>query len=78
VFHFTGDNIDSHVEGYIDGPVRIVRRNNAALRLGQLLSLSEIRSDQLFCPQFSQEPVNPSFGLLTEEAYLLLAAEYYG
>lgn len=77
-FHFTEENITGHVEGYIDGPVRIVRRTVAALRLGELVSVSELRSDQFFYPYHSEVPVSLSLGVLTEKASLLLAADYHG
>lgn len=78
VFRFTENDIHGYVEGYIDGPVRIVRRTSATLRLGPLVSISGIRGEQFFYPQHSQVPVGLSLGLFTETASLLLTADYHG
>ena len=43
VFRFNENDIDGYVEGYIAGPVRMVRRTNATLRLGALVAVSGIR-----------------------------------
>jgi hypothetical protein len=78
VSRFTENDIDGYVEGYIDGPVRIVRRTNATLRLGSVVSFSGIRGEQFFYPQHSQVPVGLSLGFFTEKASLLLTADYHG
>jgi hypothetical protein len=78
VFRFTENDIDGYVEGYIDGPVRIVRHTNATLRLSPLVTISDIRGEQFFYPQHSQVPVGLSLGFLTAKASLLLSADYHG
>ncbi len=78
LFRFTENDIDGYVEGYIDGPVRIVRRTNATLRLGPLAAISGIRGEQYFYPQHSEVPVGLSLGVLTAKASLLLTADYHG
>lgn len=74
---FTEDDLAGHVEGYIDGPVRVIRRTLATLRLGGLVPVSELRGDQLFYPRHSVVPVNLSLGLWAQQASLLLAADYH-
>jgi hypothetical protein len=78
VFDFTENDIDGYVEGYIDGPVRIVRRTNARLRLSPLVSIGGIRSEQFFYPHHSEVPVGLSLGFFTAKVSLLLSADYHG
>jgi hypothetical protein len=78
VFRFNENDIDGYVEGWIAGPVRIVRRTNATLRLGALVAVSGIRGEQFFYPQHSEVPVGLSLGLFTTRASLLLSADYHG
>lgn len=74
---FTENDLAGEVEGYIDGPVRIVRRTVAALRLGGLVPVSQLRGEQYFYPHHSVVPVNLSLGMWTQKVSLLLAADYF-
>jgi hypothetical protein len=78
VFRFNENDIDGYVEGYIAGPVRIVRRTNATLRLGTLVAVSGIRGEQFFYPRHSEVPVGVSLGFFTAKTSLLLSADYHG
>ena len=48
--YFNENNIQGHIDGYIDGPVRIVKRNSASLYFGAVFSSPEIHCDQYFYP----------------------------
>ena len=78
VFRFNENDIDGYVEGWIAGPVRIVRRTNATLRLGALVAVSGIRGEQFFYPQHSEVPVGLSLGFFTAKASFLMSADYHG
>ncbi len=76
-FKFTENDINGYVYGYINGPVRVVRRTVASLRFGLLLSSSAVRCDQLFYPYHSEIPVRLPANFLVHSALLLVAADYH-
>lgn len=76
-FHFNEQNIRGRVDGYINGPVRVVKRNLARLNFGILFSSPEINCDQYFYAHYSEIPVNLSFNIFIDQVSLLLAADYH-
>jgi hypothetical protein len=74
---FNENNIHGHIDGYINGPVRVVKRNSASLRFGLVFSSPEIHCDQYFYVNHSEIPVNLPFNILMDRASLLLAADYH-
>jgi hypothetical protein len=76
-FNFNENNIYGHIDGYIDGPVRVVKRNSAALRFGPFFSSPETHCDQLFYLHHSEIPVRLPFNILMDRASLLMTADYH-
>ena len=75
--YFNENDIRGHVDGYIDGPVRVVKRNLASLRFGLIFSSPEIHCDQFFYPHHSKIPIRLPFNFLIDQVSLLLAADYH-
>jgi hypothetical protein len=75
-FRFTENNIEGYVYGYTNGPVRVVRRTIASLRLGPVSS-STIACDQIFYPDHSEIPVRLPVNFFLHSASLHIAADYH-
>jgi hypothetical protein len=76
-FSFTENDIDGYVYGYINGPVRVVRRTVASVHFGPLLSSSAVGCDQFFYPYHSEIPVRLPVNFLVRSASLWVAADYH-
>lgn len=76
-FSFTENDIEGYVYGYINGPVRVVRRTVASLRFGLLLSSPTVRCDQFFYPYHSEIPVRLPVNFMVHNASLIVAADYH-
>ncbi len=74
---FTEEDIHGHTEGYIAGPVRIIRRNIAHLSLaGGLLSSSEVTCDHFYYPRHAEIPVCLSIGFPVKQVFMTLTTDY--
>jgi hypothetical protein len=74
---FTEEDIHGHTEGYIAGPVRIIRRNIAHLSLaGGLLSSSEVTCDHYYYPRHAEVPVCLSIGFPVKQVSMTLTTDY--
>jgi len=76
-FSFTENDIEGYVYGYIDGPVRVIRRTVASMRISLLLSSSTVACDQFFYPYHSEIPVRLPVNFLVHSASLLVEADYH-
>jgi hypothetical protein len=76
-FSFTEDDIEGYVYGYIDGPVRVVRRAVATLHFGPFFSSPTVGCDQFFYPYHSEIPVRLPVNFLVHSVSLLVAADYH-
>jgi hypothetical protein len=75
--YFNENNIQGHIDGYIDGPVRVVKRNSASLYFGAVFSSPEIHCDQYFYLHHSEIPVRLPFNIFMNRVSLLMAADYH-
>ena len=74
---FTEEDIHGHTEGYIVGPVRIIRRNIAYLSLaGGLLSTSEVTCDHFYYPRHAEVPVCLSIRFPVKQVSMTLTTDY--
>jgi hypothetical protein len=74
---FTEEDIHGYTEGYIAGPVRIIRRNIAHLALaGGLLSSSEVTCDHFYYPLYAEVPVCLSIGFPVKQVSMTLTTDY--
>jgi hypothetical protein len=74
---FTEEDIHGYTEGYIAGPVRIIRRNIAHLELaGGLLSSSEVTCDHFYYPRHAEIPVCLSIRFPVKQVSMTLTTDY--
>jgi hypothetical protein len=74
---FDEDDIHGHTEGYIAGPVRIVKRNIARLSLaGGLLRAPEVTCDNFYYPHHAEIPVCLSTGFPVKQIQMTLTTDY--
>jgi hypothetical protein len=74
---FDEDDIQGHTEGYIAGPVRIVKRNIARLSLaGGLLNAPEVTCDNFYYPHHAEIPVCLSTGFPVKQIQMTLTTDY--
>jgi hypothetical protein len=75
--HFTEENIHGYTEGYIAGPVRIIRRNIARLTLlGGLLETSEVTCDHFYYARHAEVPVCLSIRFPVKQVSMTLTTDY--
>jgi len=75
--YFNENDIRGHIDGYINGPVRVVKRDSVSLHFGLVFSSPEIHCDQFFYPHHSEIPVNLPVNFLIDRISLLLVADYH-
>jgi hypothetical protein len=74
---FDEDDIHGHTEGYIKGPVRIVKRNIARLSLvSGLLNAPEVTCDNFYYPHHAEIPVCLSTGFPVKQIQMTLTTDY--
>jgi len=74
---FTEEDIHGHTEGYIAGPVRIIRRNIAHLTLaGGLLASSEVTCDHYYYARLAEIPVCLSIRFPVKQVSMTLTTDY--
>lgn len=74
---FTEEDIHGYTEGYIAGPVRIIRRNIAHLALfGGLLNSSEVTCDHFYYPRHAEIPVCLSIRFPVRQVSMTLTTDY--
>jgi hypothetical protein len=74
---FTEEDIHGHTEGYIAGPVRIIRRNIAHLTLaGGLLTSSEVTCDHFYYARHAEVPVCLSIRFPVKQVSMTLTTDY--
>jgi hypothetical protein len=74
---FTEEDIHGYTEGYIAGPVRIIRRNIAHLTLaGGLLNTSEVTCDHFYYPRHAEVPVCLSIRFPVKQVSMTLTTDY--
>jgi hypothetical protein len=74
---FTEEDIHGHTEGYLAGPVRIIRRNIAYLSLaGGLLNSSEVTCDHFYYPRHAEVPVCLSIRFPVKQVSMTLTTDY--
>jgi hypothetical protein len=74
---FTEEDIHGYTEGYIAGPVRIIRRNIAHLSLaGGLLSSSEVTCDHFYYARHAEIPVCLSIRFPVKRVSMTLTTDY--
>ena len=74
---FDEDDIHGHTQGYIAGPVRIVKRNIARLSLaGGLLNAPEVTCDNFYYPHHAEIPVCLSTGFPVKQIQMTLTTDY--
>jgi hypothetical protein len=74
---FTEEDIHGYTEGYLAGPVRIIRRNIAYLSLaGGLLSSSDVTCDHFYYPRHAEVPVCLSIRFPVKQVSMTLTTDY--
>lgn len=74
---FTEEDIHGYTEGYIAGPVRIIRRNIAHLTLaGGLLETSEVTCDHFYYARHAEIPVCLSIRFPVKQVSMTLTTDY--
>jgi hypothetical protein len=74
---FTEEDIHGYTEGYIAGPVRIIRRNIAHLTLaGGLLNTSEVTCDHFYYARHAEIPVCLSIRFPVKKVSMTLTTDY--
>jgi hypothetical protein len=74
---FTEEDIHGHTEGYIAGPVRIIRRSIAYITLaGGLLSSSEVTCDHYYYARHAEVPVCLSIRFPVRQVSMTLTTDY--
>jgi hypothetical protein len=74
---FDEEDIHGHTEGYIAGPVRIVKRNIARLSLaGGLMTAPEVTCDNFYYPHHAEIPVCLSTGFPVRQIQMTLTTDY--
>jgi hypothetical protein len=74
---FTEEDIHGYTEGYIAGPVRIIRRNIAHLSLaGGLLNTSEVTCDHFYYARHAEVPVCLSIRFPVKQVSMTLTTDY--
>jgi hypothetical protein len=74
---FTEEDIHGYTEGYIAGPVRIIRRNIAHLSLaGGLLNTSEVTCDHFYYARHAEVPVCLSIHFPVKQVSMTLTTDY--
>jgi hypothetical protein len=74
---FTEEDIHGHTEGYIAGPVRIIRRNIAHLTLaGGLIETSEVTCDHFYYRRHAEVPVCLSIRFPVKQVSMTLTTDY--
>ncbi len=74
--HFNEEDIHGHVEGCIAGPVRIIKRNIAHLKVGKLLRTPEVSCDHFYYPSHAEVPVCLSMRFPVVSTSMRLTADY--
>jgi hypothetical protein len=74
---FTEEDIHGYTEGYVAGPVRIIRRNIAHLTLaGGLLNTSEVTCDHFYYARHAEIPVCLSIRFPVKQVSMTLTTDY--
>jgi hypothetical protein len=74
---FDEEDIQGYTEGYIAGPVRIVKRNIARLKLGAgLVNAPEVTCDNFYYPHHAEIPVCLSTGFPVKRIEMTLTTDY--
>jgi hypothetical protein len=74
---FTEEDIHGYTEGYVAGPVRIIRRNIAHLALaGGLLNTSEVTCDHFYYARHAEIPVCLSIRFPVKQVSMTLTTDY--
>jgi hypothetical protein len=74
---FTEEDIHGYTEGYIAGPVRIIRRNIAYITLaGGLLNSSEVTCDHYYYARHAEVPVCLSIRFPVKQVSMTLTTDY--
>lgn len=74
---FTEEDIHGYTEGYIAGPVRIIRRNIAHLAIfGGLLNSSEVTCDHFYYPRHAEIPVCLAIRFPVRQVSMTLTTDY--
>jgi hypothetical protein len=75
--NFTEEEIHGYTEGYIVGPVRIIRRNIAHLSLASgLLNTSEVTCDHFYYARYAEIPVCLSIRFPVKQVSMTLTTDY--
>jgi hypothetical protein len=75
---FNEEDIHGHVEGYIAGPVRIVKRSVAFLDLGMGLCSPEVKCDHFYYPEYAQVPTCLAMRFPVKQCTMQLSVDYTG
>ena len=74
---FTEEDIHGYTEGYIAGPVRIIRRNIAHLSIaGGLLNTTEVTCDHFYYARHAEIPVCLSIRFPVKQVSMTLTTDY--
>ena len=74
---FTEEDIHGYTEGYIEGPVRIIKRNIAYLSLsGGLVTTRDLTCDHFYYPRHVEIPVCVSIRFPVKEVAMTLTTDY--
>jgi len=76
--NFTADDIHGHTEGYIAGPVRIVKRNIAHIDVARVIQTPEVTCEHYYYPRYAQIPVCITIRFPAKRVSMLLTTEYRG
>jgi hypothetical protein len=74
---FTEDDIYGYIEGIIDGPVRIVKRNIVHLELWGVIRTPDVTCEHFYYPDYAQVPVCLPIRFPVTQASVFLLAELH-
>jgi hypothetical protein len=75
---FNEEEVGGYVEGYINGPVRIVKRSVDYIDLGGGLRTPDVFCDHFFYPEYAEVPVLLSMNFPVDKISLRVTADYFG
>jgi len=75
---FNEEEVGGYVDGYINGPVRTVKRSIDHLNLGGGLRTPDVFCDHFFYPGYAEVPLLLSRNFAVEKIALRVTADYFG
>ncbi len=75
---FNEEDVDGYEAGYINGPVRVVKRTINNLRISSNMHAPGVNCDHYFYPYHVEVPVLLTRSLFVNDMNLRITADYYG